>query len=139
MPYTKPEPGKPILVEIAGQSLQLRFNLRTMKALDKDHGISLFKAETGLGNAWEHPDRISLLLYYGLKEHHPQITQDWLDEHVETEMLPELFKMVIYAASGSWPELQPPKNANGQSLLTGSVSGPSEDTTSAVAKPNSGI
>jgi hypothetical protein len=136
MTYSKPEPGKPILIEIDGTMVELRFSLRALKALDADHQVSLFKGD-GLSTAFQDAERMSVILYYGLRERNPAVTQEWVDEHVDASMLLDLTPMLIYAATGRWHDVERAiKNTMGPE--TGLVSGPSDDTTSVVAKPNSG-
>lgn len=140
MTYTKPEPGKPILVEIDGTMLELRFSLRTLKALDTDHQISLFKQD-GLAPAFTDPARMSTILFYGLRDRNPAITQEWVDEHVEASILLSMSSVLIYAATGQWrdfPSAAERTSPNMTSPGTGLVSGPSDATTYAVQKQNSG-
>src|SRR5262245_31095635 len=104
MPYQRPEPGKPILVEINGSLHELRFSLKTLKALDTDHHISIFK-ENGILTAYQEPGRMAIVLHYGLRERNPQCTQDWVEEHVDASMLLDLIPILGYAATGKWVDV----------------------------------
>jgi hypothetical protein len=132
MTYSKPEPGKPILVQIGGRALELRYSLKTLKALDAEHNISVLKGES-MGLAFQDPARLAVVLYYGLRAGASDVTQDWVEENVDASMLLDLAPLLAYATTGRWPDLskftgEAPNvdRPNG----TGSPSGPSDDTTS---------
>jgi hypothetical protein len=146
MLYTKPEAGKPCVLHIGGRDLELRFTLKTLKALDVDHHLSVLKGE-GLFGAMQDPVKLSVILYYGLRTKNPEITEDWVEENVDASMLLDMAPMLAFATTGRWPDLEkiladqkmlgdlpnparptPPPESNG------SISGPLADTTS--VKPN---
>jgi hypothetical protein len=133
MTYTKPEPGKPIVIEIGDRLLELRFSLKTLKALDKDEHISVLKAE-GITGIFSDPTRLAVVLYYGLKTKDPTITLDWVEENVDASMLLDLAPLLILATTGRCPDMDkllgesPNVPVPGQ-IQTGSLSGPSDATT----------
>jgi len=140
MVYTKPEPGKPILVEAAGQMLELRFTLKTLKALDAEHDISVLKGE-GMAGIFQNPAKMAVVLYYGLRANNPEVTEDWVEENFDASMLLDLAPVLAYATTGRWPDLSKilgeSPNAD-RPGTTGLPSGPSEDMTSVAVKTNSG-
>jgi hypothetical protein len=133
MPYAKPDPGKPILVDIGGRQLELRYSLKTLKELDADHNISVLKGES-MGQAFQNPALMAVVLYYGLRAKNADISQDWVEDNVDASMLLDLAPLLAYATTGRWPDLAKflgeSPNAERPSG-TGSPSGPSGDSTSA--------
>lgn len=140
---TRPEPGQPILVEIGDQVLELKYPMRVLKRLAAEERINVLGGPSGDGmkDVFNMPDRIATLLYYGLQTKHPEITPEWLDDHIDAPMLPELGPRIAYAMTGRWPEIPTEErvpNPSRESRALGSPSGPSDDTTSVSASGNSG-
>jgi hypothetical protein len=141
---TRPEPGQPILIEIGDQVLELKYPMRVLKKLAAVEGINVLGGPNGEGmkDVFNMPDRVALLLWYGLQTKHPEITQDWLDDHIEAPMLRDLGPSIGYAMTGRWPKVDEDEDAvpnpteEGRAL--GSPSGPSDDTTFASPSANSG-
>jgi hypothetical protein len=140
MTYNKPEPGQPCLLEIAGRKLELLFTLKVLKQLDHEHHISVLKGE-GLGTMMQDPERLAVVLYYGLKTKHADITEDWIEENVDASMLLDMSPMLVRAITGKWFDIESytasrlpnaERPAEIKSDTTGSPSGPLADTTSGV-------
>jgi hypothetical protein len=132
MTYTKPEPGMPCVLEIGGKKLELRFTLKVLKALQADRQIVVLK---GLGDALQDPEKLGVILYYGVRTKHPDITEDWVEENVDASMLLDLAPMLGYAATGRWLDIEKalanlPNAERPAEPTTGSQSGPLADTTS---------
>jgi hypothetical protein len=136
MTYTKPEPGMPCVLEIGGKQLELRFTLKVLKVLEAEHQITVLKGE-GLGDALRDPAKLGVILYFGIKTKHPDITEDWVEENVDASMLLDIAPMLAYATTGRWPDMERilanlPNAERPPEPTTGSPSGPLADTTSTV-------
>jgi len=130
----------PVYVVIDGADRRVRFPLRVLKELEAEHGISVLRGE-GLAEAFRDPVKLAIILSYGLRTDNPELTPEWVEEHVEASMLMDIAPVLAYAASGRWPDLSaidnnPPNPPQPES--TGSPSGPSVGTISGSVKPNSG-
>lgn len=138
----KPRPGEPVYVTIEDQQYRLRFPLRILKELDVEHGISVLRGE-GMVDAFRDPARLTILLSYGLRTDNPEMTPEWIEEHVEASILLDIAPVVAFAASGRWPDMSgvngPPNPPPPEPAPTGLPSGPSDATISVLAKPNSGL
>jgi hypothetical protein len=145
---TKPERGQPILVTIGERVLELRYPLGALKELDRNHGISLLKG-SGAAEMFADPEKLSAMVYYGLKTRQPDVTPQWVDDNVDASMLLNLAPLLVYATTGRWPKMLnlDEDDEDGDetenpllpaTLSTGSQSGPSDATTSAAATLNSG-
>jgi hypothetical protein len=131
--YSKPEPGHPCVIELAGRSLQLIYTLKVLHQLDVERNIKVLK--DGLPDLFSDPGELATILYYGLKTHQPDITEDWVAENADASMLLDLSPVLVYATRGQWPDVEKTlKNieAARERNLIGSPSGPSGDTTSPV-------
>jgi hypothetical protein len=134
MPYTKPNPGEPIILDIAERKLELRFPLKILKALSVDHHISVLSGE-GLGESLRDPEKLAVMLFYGLKTKQPDLTQEWVEDNVDARMLLDLAPMLAYATTGVFPDMTKilsriPNVEGPTDQKAGSTSGPSVDTTS---------
>lgn len=141
MPEFKiPPPGEPLRVTIGGRQLTLRYSLRTLKDLDVDHGLSVLKG-TGIADAWTDPAKLSVILFYGLRANE-DVTQDWVEDNIDSSMLLDLAPVLAYATTGRKlrlniePEIELPNVTRPNGL--GSPYGPSADSISDSANPNSG-
>ena len=123
----------PCLIKVGDRSLELRFTLKALKALDAEHNLSVFRGE-GLGEALREPGKLAVVLYYGLRTRQPDITQDWVEENFDASMLLDLAPVLAYATTGRWPDMDKIlanlPNAARPADSTGSPSGPLADTTS---------
>jgi len=132
---TIPEPGEPILVEIAGEMFELKYPMRVLREMDAEYGINFFKGADHLTS----PARLSILLYFGLKTRRNDITLEWVEENVEARALPAIMPILVYATTGKVmeerPANPPPLAVSG---ITGSHSGQPQGTTSELVSPNSG-
>lgn len=139
MSYEKPEPGKPIILDVGGRQLEMRFSLRTLKALDAEHKISILRGH-GMADAFQDPAQMAVVLYYGLREKNPDVTQDWVEDNMTAAMLLDLAPMLAFATTGRWPDVQKIlDDANPQKPMeAGLISGQLEGTTLHVQKTNSG-
>jgi hypothetical protein len=149
-PYVRPEPGHNTVIDIAGQKLELRYPLSALKKLEKTHGISLLKGPV-FGEVMQSPSLLSALLLAGLQPRQPDITEEWVDEHLDAPEILRLGPYIIYAVSGNWDEklirtlegFAAPADPLGEtppaaSNSTGSPSGPSDATILVSANANSG-
>jgi hypothetical protein len=152
MLLAKPEPGQPILVTIGAKRMELRFPLGVLKQLQRDHDISMLKGTT-FGDVITSPEKLALLLYFGLKTEQPDITQEWVDNNVDASMLVMLSPYIGYAMTGRWlskyvraltadddeetpaPNFPPPPPTG---TPTGLLSGPSGAMTSGLVNGKSG-
>lgn len=131
------EPGMPVTVTIDGREYPIRFSLRTLKTLQREHSISLLRAS---GADLVDPEKLALVLYYGLREQDATITLDWVEDHVDAASLIGMIPSLSHAISG-----QPPKPGQLPNALppgasgTGSPSGQSDDTTSVLVNGRSGV
>jgi hypothetical protein len=137
MGYAKPEPGQPVVLTIGGRDMELRFTLKVLKELDREHQISVLKGD-GLGSIMQDPARLAVVLYYGLKARQPDVTEDWIEENVDASMLLDMSPMLVRAITGKWfdvdeylknrlPNAERPTAAAPEA---GSTSGPLAATTS---------
>jgi hypothetical protein len=154
----RPEPGQPTLITVGERVLEIKFPLGILKTLDHEHGISILKG-AAFGEVIQSPGKLAILLYYGLKTKHPEITEQWVDDNIEASMLLEIAPYILYAMSGRWsrqlaasledeedvianppqpvPEPEPEPEPEEQ-ILIGSRSGQSRAMTSDSANPKSG-
>lgn len=137
MPYIKPSPGEPIIIEIADRKLELRFPLKVLKELDANYQLTVLKGD-GLAESLRDPGKLATLLYYGLKTKQPDLTEDWVEDNVDARMLLDLAPMLAYATTGVFPDMErilsrlPNAARPTEQKQTGSTSGPLADTTSDV-------
>jgi hypothetical protein len=121
----------PVAITIGGKDYPIRYTLRVLKELQKDHGVSVISGEAT--NIFADIGKLAVILWYGLRTANPEITLDWVEDNVDTSMLVGMIPALTFAMSG-----QPPKpkqdaspnakrpRANGIGLL----SGPSDASTS---------
>lgn len=131
--------GEPVRFQMAGVEYRLRFTLRALKQLEHDHHISVMRGGEGVIDAVRDPEKLALVLYFGLKTHQPDITLEWVEDTFDASMLLELAPVIAQAISGratgaSSPNEPVPGKVNG----VGSPSGPSDDTISPSAMTSSG-
>jgi len=138
----KPRPGEPVYVTIEEQKYRLRFPLRVLKELEGDHSISVLRGE-GMVEAFRDPAKLAIMLSYGLRTDNPELTPEWIEDHVEASMLLEIAPVMAFAATGRYPDMSalenPPNPPQPEPASTGSPSGPSDATIYTLAKPNSGL
>jgi hypothetical protein len=120
----------PVTIAIGGQEYPVRFTLRVLKELQKDHGITVIG---GTAELVTDAGKLAQVLYYGMRTANPEITLDWVEDNVDTSMLIGMIPALSYAMSGQQPKLdaaspnpERPKVING----IGSPFGPSEGSTS---------
>jgi len=149
--YVKPAPGAPILVDIGGQKLELVVDFEVMITIERDHGISMLKDES-LVPVLQSPKLLGALLLAALQVRQPQITAEWLNRQLKGRISDDLLPYLVYAWKEVWldalvarlegrPEMvpsPPPPAGAVPAVPTGSRSGRSEDTTSALVSLNSG-
>jgi hypothetical protein len=130
MLYTKPQPGFPVVLALGDKELELRYTLKTLKELDEKHHISVLKGE-GLGDTLRDPAQLAVVLYYGVKSRHPELTQDWIEDNVDAAMLLDLAPALAYSITGRWPDMEkilanllPNVERPADNSQTGSPSGP---------------
>lgn len=129
------EPGMPVMVEIAGKSYQIRFSLKSMKTLQAEHKIHLLRG----GMSDLDPEKLALILYFGLRDKNPELTLDWVEENVDAAALVDMVPALRFAINGSAaPSGTLPNGAPPVPTGTGSASGPSADTTSVLVNGRSG-
>ena len=121
------EPGMPILVMIEDQQYEIRFSLRTLKDLQKDHGISPIQSAA---ETFTDLEKLSIMLYYGLKEKQSHIDLDWVQDHVDAGSLVDMLPAISYAMSHKQPASESPNEATPNGNGTGSPSGRLVDLTS---------
>jgi hypothetical protein len=140
----KPEPGQPILIDIGEAVYELKFPLRILKTLDADQGINVLKG-AGMEGVFTDPEKLAILLYYGLRTKHPEVSLEWVEDNVDASMLLGLAPRLAYATTGRYPKIRGldededvSPNGREESLTTGSPSGPQDDTTSVSESVSSG-
>jgi hypothetical protein len=140
MNFDIPKPGMPIYLEVGERKLELRYSLKTLKALDADLGISVLKGDT-LVAALRDPAILTDLLWYGLRSKNPDITRDWVEEEFDASMLLNLIPLLGYAITGhnASNALHIVPNGREPVLKPGSTYGLSGDTISDSPSANSGI
>jgi hypothetical protein len=136
MPMTLPEPGQPILLNVAGRSLELRFSLKTLRGLAAD-GVSVLKG--GGAEAFQDPEKLGLMLFHGLREKQPDLTREWVEDNFDASMIMPLAPLLVYATTGHRGAAGASPNGAGLNGAVGSTSGLSPDTISASASPTPGV
>ena len=134
----KVQPGSPVQFQMGEKTYSLRFTLRALKTLEHDHEIAVMRGGDNMIAAVRDAGKLALILYYGLRGTQPDITLDWVEDNFDSTMLLELAPVIAQAISGKVadsPNEPPPGKVNG----IGSLSGPSDDTTSDSATANSGV
>jgi len=128
------ERGLPVYIEIQDRAYEIRFTLRVLKELQRDHGISVIR---GAGDAMFDAEKLAIILWYGLREHQPELTLEWIEDNIDTSMLLGMMPSLVYAMTGR--EIPGAGDPNAARLSgTGSPSGPSGVTTLASVNGNSG-
>jgi hypothetical protein len=102
-----------------------------MKKLDHEHGISFMRGGEAIAATFQDPEKFAILFHAGLTAEQPDITLDWVEDHVEASMLADLMPYLVYAASGrkivadERDEAAPAKNGQpgGLNISTGTPSG----------------
>ena len=142
---TKPERGMPITVLLAdGQEHAIRFPLGILREMKATHNLDMLR-NIEWGKIMDDPERLALILSYGLRSATPEATIEWVEQNVDAAMLLDIAPMLLYAASGQWvgdmraaaeaalngaaahPNGGPPEAQTSQQ--TGSLSGQSGGTT----------
>lgn len=100
MTFEIPKPGMPIYIDVDGRRLQLRFSLKTLKALEKDFNISVLKGD-GLSVAFRDPELLTNFLWYGLKAKNPEVSREWVEDEFDASMLMDLIPLLAYAVTGN--------------------------------------
>ena len=129
--------GEPVKFEMGEKTYSLRFTLRALKALEHEHHIAVMRGGDNMVDAVRDPEKLALILFYGLQTAHPDITLDWVEDNFDSGMLLELAPVIAQAISGktvTLPNELTPGKVNG----VGSPSGPSVDTISDLATESSG-
>jgi hypothetical protein len=142
MKFEIPQPGMPITFTIGEKELELRYNLRTLKAMEKELNVSVLKGE-GLTAALGDPELLADFLWYGLRAHNPEITHEWVEDNFDASMLRALVPLLAYAVTGQDISALMPGNKavspNGAGpVRAGSTSGLPDVTTSAAPSLSSG-
>ena len=88
------EQKAPVTFTIGGKERVLRYSLGAAKRLKKHFGASLFK---GIENVDE--DKLSILIYEGLKADDPGLTVEIVEEMIDVQELPEII-LGVFAALG---------------------------------------
>ena len=147
----QPAPGMPATVEIGGTAYPLRFSLKALKELEANEGLRLLHDLGDLPAMIRNPDRLAMLLSYGLLEPGTgrRMSRDWIDDNVDASMLLDMVPKLLWAATGRWLDLEkliseaglpnvPPSEGPEAVLPTGSPSGQSDGTTSGYLNGSSG-
>ena len=130
------EPGLPDVITIDGQEYTVRFSLFALKSLQKDHGLNLLKPRL---EDLSDPEKLALILYYGLRDENPTLTLDWVEKHVDTRQLRTMMVDLAQAIGGNRAEAAIPNAPTPALSGTGSPSGASDDTTSVLVNGRSGV
>lgn len=141
----KPEPGSPILVDIADGVYELKYPLKILKLLKDEQGIHVLRG-AGMEGVFTDPEKLATLLFYGLKTKAPDISLDWVEENIDASMLMNLAPLLAYATTGRWPKIREDgdvqesdvPNDQRENRLHGSPYGASDDTSYVSANVNSG-
>lgn len=136
MRFSKPEPGKPVILHVADRDLELRFTLKVLKQLDVEKNISVLKGD-GMADVLRDPENLAVVLHYGVKTKDPEITLDWIEENFDASMLLDLAPILAYSMTGRYPDMDKllgghPNADSPAEPSTGSPSGRSDGTTSTV-------
>lgn len=131
--------GEAVRFEMNGVEYRLRFTLRALKTLEHEHQISVMRGGEGVIEAVRDPEKLALVLYYGMRANHPEITLEWVEDTFDASMLLGLAPVIAQAITGraaaaTLPNVAEPGKVNG----VGSPSGPSDDTISPSAMTSSG-
>jgi len=126
------EPGMPVSITIDGKEYPIRFTLRVLKDLQRDHGISVI---SGTPDIFGDIGKLAIILFYGLRTANADLTLDFVEENVDTSMLIEMIPALTFAMSGQLPKSaaaqEPSPNAERPKVNgIGSPFGPSDVTTS---------
>ena len=125
------EPGMPVSLTIDGKEYPIRFTLRVLKELQKDHSVSVIGGNADL---FTDVSKLAVILFYGLRTANPEITLDWVEDNVDTSMLVGMIPALTFAMSGQQPRGphsdQSPNAERPKVNGIGSPFGPSVDTTS---------
>jgi hypothetical protein len=127
------EPGMPVSITIGGTDYPIRFTLRVLKQLQQDHGISVISGN--FGETFTDVSKLAVILFYGLRLGHPEMTLDWVEDNVDTSMLVSMIPALTFAMSGrqARTEAAPDTSPNAERPKVngiGSPFGPSDASTS---------
>ncbi len=122
----------PVSITIEGKEYPIRFTLRVLKELQRDHGVSVI---TGNPDIFNDIGKLAVMLYYGLRTATPDITLDFVEENVDTSMLIDMIPALSFAMSGQAPKTQTPQDVSPNAERPkvngiGSPFGPSDGSTS---------
>lgn len=142
MQHLKPEPGEPILLSIRGKDYQLRYPLRMVKQIEREHKISILRGQN-LEDVFSKAEILASILAAGLVSEQPETTLDWVEDNVDASELLDMSPTLIYAITGRWPEALAnsngaAKNGRPEASEPGSASGSSPDSTYISETTNSG-
>lgn len=139
----RPEPGSPILVDIADGVYELKFPLKILRLLKEEQEINVLRG-AGMEGVFTDPEKLATLVYYGLRTKNEGVTLEWVEDNIDASMLLNLAPLLAYATTGRWPKMtaledgEDIPNAERESRLRGSPYGQSDDTTSVSVSANSG-
>jgi hypothetical protein len=125
------EPGMPVSITIDGKEYPIRFTLRVLKELQKDHGISVISGS--FADTMSDIGKLAVILFYGMRGANPEITVDWIEDNVDTSILLGMLPALTFAMSGR--EVKPSGDADPNAPRPkvngiGSSFGPSDASTS---------
>lgn len=92
-----------------GKEYDLTYPMRTLKAIKKELGISLLQG-TGFGGIDE--DRLPALLHYGIRENHPDVTLEHVEDYLNGSDVLYAMRCIVLAATGRDVEAKDEKNAD---------------------------
>jgi len=131
-------PGVPVEFQMGDTTYRLRFTLRALKVLEHEHKISVLRGPENIIEAIRDPEKLALVLYYGLKGSQPDITLDWVEENFDAGMLVSLAPVIAAAISGRQVTESPNAESSDKPNGTGLISGLSDDTILASQTGSSG-
>lgn len=131
-----PEPGLPITFPLDGREFRIRFPLKILKRMHAETGHSILKGGM-MERFYQDPGVLATVVYYGMLTDQPDVSLDFVEDHIEIYMLRDLAPVVAYAMTGKTPEQLTAASPNETAVVTetaaespiGSPSGLSDDLT----------
>lgn len=112
------EPGMPTTFQVNGQEFELRYPLRVLKDLQRDHNIHILRGGEEANQVIRDPEKIAVVISYGLRaKHGAEYTPEWVEDNIDAAtLISVLMPALTYAMTGQRPRDEPSPNGAGATV-----------------------
>jgi len=91
MSESTPSPTRGVPVDLDGETYFLRYSLKTLRQLREEFGEDVLERGEIAG------DDVAKFLWYGLRDGHPDLTVEQIEDMVDLQNLPRVIEAVVEA------------------------------------------